>query len=334
MAVMVPVVFVINGFTKHNWNEAFLFAISVAVGLTPEMLPMIVSANLAKGAYAMSKKKTIVKNLNSTQNFGAMDILCTDKTGTITQDKIILEYHLNVNGNEDPMVLKYAYLNSYYQTGLKNLMDISIINCAREEDAIDISNIYKKIDEIPFDFERRRMSVAVKNNKNHEVILITKGAIEEMLAISKYAEYNGEIVPITKVIKDEILKQVAELNEDGMRVLGIARKLNLSNTKVFSKKDETDMILTGYLAFLDPPKESALEAIKALKSHGVQTKVLTGDNDAVTISVCRQVGIKTDNVLLGTDVEKMSSSELKKAVEKTSIFAKLTPEQKTFIIEC
>jgi len=331
MLVMVPIVLLVNGFTKGSWIDAFLFALSVAVGLTPEMLPMIVSANLAKGAVSMSKKRVIVKKLNSIQNFGAMDILCTDKTGTITQDKVILELHLDVHGNDDVDVLRHAFLNSHYQTGLKNLMDISIINYARDAKLINLWVDYKKVDEIPFDFNRRRMSVAVENIDGN-VELITKGAIEEMISISSLAEYNNETVPLTDELREEILGACRKLNNRGMRVLGLARKVvNITGTAL-SPADESEMILMGYLAFLDPPKESANAAIAALGEYGVKVKVLTGDNDGVTGTVCRSVGIDAHRILLGSEIEDMNDNDLKKAVEKTDVFAKLSPSQKARIV--
>jgi len=331
MLVMVPVVLFINGFTKGDWMEAFLFALSIAVGLTPEMLPMIVSGNLAKGAVSMAKKQVIVKDLNAIQNFGAMDVLCTDKTGTITQDHIILEYHLDVHGNDDLRVLRHAFLNSYYQTGLKNLMDLSIIEYARENQMHDLWTNYTKVDEIPFDFARRRMSVVVADSKG-KTQLITKGAIEEMLSISAYAEYQGKIEPMTDALKAEILETCRSYNADGMRILGVAQKTHPSPASAFSVADEKDMVLIGYLAFLDPPKESARDAIIALQEHGVAVKVLTGDNDAVTRTVCKQVGIPTGNILLGSDVADMTDEQLKEAVERTDVFAKLSPQQKARIV--
>jgi len=331
MLVMVPVVFFINGFTKHDWVEAFMFALSVAVGLTPEMLPMIVSANLAKGAVSMSKKSVVVKELNSIQNFGAMDILCTDKTGTLTQDKIILEYHMDVHGNSDARVLRHAYFNSYYQTGLKNLMDISIIERAREENVAPADSAYRKIDEIPFDFARRRMSVVVEDLSG-KTQLITKGAIEEMLSISSFVEYGGRVEPMTAELEREILEKCNGFNADGLRVLGVSQKTNPAPEGAFSVADEGDMVLIGYLAFLDPPKESAAEAIAALEEHGVDIKVLTGDNDAVTKSVCKQVGLSASKILLGADVEEMDDDRLKQAVEETDVFAKLSPRQKARIV--
>lgn len=331
MFVMVPVVLFMNGFTKGDWMEAFLFALSVAVGLTPEMLPMIVSANLAKGAVSMSKKKVIVKDLNAIQNFGAMDVLCTDKTGTLTQDKVVLEYSLDIEGNEDNRVLRHAFLNSYHQTGLRNLMDIAIVNHANEKDMIELWHDYKKVDEIPFDFSRRRMSVVVED-KAGKTQLITKGAIEEMLSVCSHVEYKGKIETITEEIKKEILETVSSYNSQGMRILGIAQKNNPSSVGELSVKDESDMVLIGYLAFLDPPKESTANAIRALEDFGVNVKILTGDNDAVTSSVCKQVGIKVNNLLLGSDIEEMDDELLSEVVEEINVFAKLSPNQKIRVV--
>ena len=334
MLVMVPVVLFINGFTKGDWLEASLFALSVAVGLTPEMLPMIVTTCLAQGAVAMSKEKTIIKNLNSIQNLGSMDILCTDKTGTLTQDKVVLQYHLNIHGDEDFRVLRHAFLNSYYQTGLKNLMDIAIIDRTIEEQREfetlrGLSDKYIKVDEIPFDFERRRMSVVVANGKTQ---MITKGAVDEMLAVCSFVEYEGEVTPLTDVIREYILKKVDDLNDDGMRVIAVAQKTNPSPVGAFSAADEAEMVLMGYLAFLDPPKDSTAKAVKALNEHGVDVKVLTGDNDKVTRCVCRQVGIPVDRILLGSDLDQLSDGDLRKAVGEISVFAKLSPQQKARVI--
>lgn len=336
MLVMVPLVFVANGITKGDWLSAFLFGISIAVGLTPEMLPMIVTTCLAKGAVSMSKKQTIVKNLNSIQNFGAIDILCTDKTGTLTQDKVVLEYHLNVNGEDDLRVLRHAYLNSYFQTGYKNLMDVAIIQKTEEEEAddpqlVDLSEHYVKVDEIPFDFARRRLTTVVQN-RDGKTQMVTKGAVEEMLSICSFAECDGKVRPMTKELKSRILAIVDDLNEKGFRVLAIAQKSNPSPAGAFGVTDECDMVLMGYLAFLDPPKESTADAIKALKAHGVTTKILTGDNDKVTRTICKQVGLKVRNMLLGSDLENMSDQELAKAAETTDVFAKLTPDQKARVV--
>ena len=336
MLIMVPVVLFVNGFARGNWMEASLFAISIAVGLTPEMLPMIVTTCLAKGAVAMSKEKTIIKNLNSIQNLGSIDILCTDKTGTLTQDKVVLEYHLDIEGNEDARVLKHAFLNSYYQTGLKNLMDVAIVERTQIEES-HVSHLqglatnYQKVDEIPFDFERRRMSVVVED-KNNKLQMITKGAVEEMLSVCAFTEYKGKVLPLTEEMKEYIIGKVNALNEDGMRVIAVAQKTNPSPVGAFSIKDEAEMVLIGYLAFLDPPKESTADAIKALKEHGVTTKILTGDNEKVTRCICCQVGLPVRNMLLGSDIDGMNDTELAKIAEKTSVFAKLSPMQKARII--
>ena len=333
MVGMVPVVLFLNGFTKGDWVQAALFALSVAVGLTPEMLPMIVSANLAKGAVAMSRKKVIVKHLNAIQNLGAMNILCTDKTGTLTQDRIVLEYPLDVHGNVDERVLRHAFLNSYHQTGLRNLMDEAIVDHAYETNMLPLWQDYRKVDEIPFDFTRRRMSVVVAD-KTGKTQIITKGAVEEMLSICSYAEYKGNVEPLTSALSEEILATVRRYNEAGLRVIAVAHKTNPMVAGAFSVADESDMVLIGYLAFLDPPKDSAAAAVAALKEYGVAVKVLTGDNDAVTRSVCDQVGLRSHSLLLGSDVEAMDDAELRAAAERTDIFAKLTPQQKARIVTC
>ncbi|HFL0881212.1 TPA: magnesium-translocating P-type ATPase [Enterococcus faecium] len=326
MSLMAPAVIVINGLTKGDWLEAFLFGLSVAVGLTPEMLPMIVTTNLVKGASVMAKKGTVIKNLNAIQNFGAIDVLCTDKTGTLTQDKIILEYHMDCEGNEDDRVLRHAYLNSYYQTGLKNLLDVAIIDEATETLDTDKIN-YQKVDEIPFDFERRRMSVVVADPAG-KTQMITKGAIEEMLNISKFIDLGGTVTPLTKERKEAVLAKVQSLNEDGLRVIGVAQKTNPSVVGEFSVKDESDMVLIGYLAFLDPPKETTKQALKALKEHGVAVKVLTGDNELVTRSVCRQVGLEINELVTGEKISEMSDHELAQVAEDHEVFVKLNPQQK------
>ena len=333
MVGMVPVVLFLNGFTKGDWVQAALFALSVAVGLTPEMLPMIVSANLAKGAVAMSRKKVIVKHLNAIQNLGAMNILCTDKTGTLTQDRIVLEYPLDVHGNVDERVLRHAFLNSYHQTGLRNLMDEAIVDHAYETNMLPLWQDYRKVDEIPFDFTRRRMSVVVAD-KTGKTQIITKGAVEEMLSICSYAEYKGNVEPLTSALSEEILATVRRYNEAGLRVIAVAHKTNPMVAGAFSVADESDMVLIGYLAFLDPPKDSAAAAVAALKEYGVAVKVLTGDNDAVTRSVCGQVGLRSHSLLLGSDVEAMDDAALRAAAERTDIFAKLTPQQKARIVTC
>ena len=337
MMAMVPIVFVVNGLTKGDWLNAFLFGISVAVGLTPEMLPMIVTTCLAKGAVSMSEKKTVVKSLNSIQSFGAMDVLCTDKTGTLTQDRVALEYHLDAFGKPSQRVLRYAYLNSYFQTGYKNFMDRAIIARTEREETEDpklqdLSETYTKVDEIPFDFSRRRLSVLVMGH-DHSTRMITKGAVEEVLSICKYTEQGAEDVPMTDELRKTILAVADRLNDEGMRVIGLARKNDPSPVGAFGAKDETDMIFMGYLAFLDPPKDTAMAAIKALKDHGVSTKVLTGDNEKTTRCICRQVGLPVDHILLGSDLEHMDDATLQKEAETTTVFAKLSPDQKARVVE-
>ena len=302
MLVMIPFVFLVNGLTKGDWFDAFIFAISVAVGLTPEMLPMIVTANLSKGAVAMSKKKTIVKDLNAIQNFGAMNILCTDKTGTLTCDQIVLEKYINADGSSDndKRILRHAYFNSFFQTGLKNLMDKAILSHIKELSLEYLKDNYKKVDEIPFDFARRRMSVVVEDKQGKRQI-ITKGAVEEMLDICSYAEFDGAVHPLSA----ELRKKAQE----------ISLQMNI-----------------GYLAFLDPPKQSAASAIKQLHEHGIEVKILSGDNDAVVQTIARQVGIETRNALTGPQFEAMEEEEQRQAVCKTNVFSKLTPIQKTQII--
>ena len=338
MLVMVPVVFVINGLTDGDWLEAGVFALSVGVGLTPEMLPMIITASLAKGSIIMAKEKVVIKKLNAIQDLGAIDILCTDKTGTLTQDEIVLEYPLDIHGDLDLSVLRRAYLNSYFQTGLKNLMDRAIINrthkeAKKHEIVRDLDQNFHKIDELPFDFERRRMSVIVKD-EDGVVSMVTKGALEEMLSVSTYVEYKGEIKRLTDEVRQEVLAEVAQLNEQGLRVLGVSYKTDLDENDIFSVEDERDMILTGYLAFLDPPKPSAAPAIKALAEYGVTTKILTGDNEKVTQAVCEKVGLDVERILLGSEIDTMTDQELAQVVETTTVFAKLSPDQKARIIVC
>ena len=333
MLVMVPFVFFINGFTKGDWLEAFIFAISVAVGLTPEMLPMIVTANLSKGALSMSKKKTIVKNLNAIQNFGAMNILCTDKTGTLTCDKIVLEKYINADGSNDESkrILRHAYFNSYFQTGLKNLMDKAILSHVKEMKLEHLKDAYTKVDEIPFDFIRRRMSVVIEDKQGKRQI-ITKGAVEEMLSICSHTEFNGEVQSLTDELKVKAQKISEEMNRKGMRVLAVAQKSYIEKVGNFSVSDEKEMVLIGFLAFLDPPKPSAAEAIKQLHEYGVEVKILSGDNDIVVKSIGRQVGIDTSYSLTGPDIENMDEATLKEHVKTTTCFSKLTPLQKTQII--
>ena len=336
MLVMVPIVFFANGLTDGDWLEAGVFALSVGVGLTPEMLPMIITASLAKGSIIMAKEKVVIKKLNAIQDLGAIDILCTDKTGTLTQDEIVLEYPLDIHGDLDMAVLRRAYLNSHFQTGLKNLMDRAIISRTEKEakeHAIlqNLDTSFQKIDELPFDFERRRMSVIVKDDSN-VVSMVTKGALEEMLTISTHVEYRGEIIPLTEDIRQEVLAEVGQLNRQGLRVLGVGYKSGLREDYAYTVTDESDMILTGYLAFLDPPKPSAAPAIQALLEHGVRTKILTGDNEKVTQAICEKVGLDVEQMLLGADIDQMTDQELAEAVESVTVFAKLSPDQKARII--
>ena len=336
MLIMVPIVFFANGLTDGDWLEAGVFALSVGVGLTPEMLPMIITASLAKGSIIMAKEKVVIKKLNAIQDLGAIDILCTDKTGTLTQDEIVLEYPLDIHGDLDMAVLRRAYLNSHFQTGLKNLMDRAIISRTEKEakEHVILQNLdtsFQKIDELPFDFERRRMSVIVKDDSN-VVSMVTKGALEEMLNISTHVEYRGDIIPLTEDIRQEVLAEVAQLNRQGLRVLGVGYKSGLREDYAYTVTDESDMILTGYLAFLDPPKPSAAPAIQALLEHGVKTKILTGDNEKVTQAICEKVGLDVEHILLGADIDQMTDQELAEVVERVTVFAKLSPDQKARII--
>ncbi len=335
MLIMVPFVFMVNGFTKGDWLEAFIFAVSVAVGLTPEMLPMIVTANLAKGAVRMSKKKVIVKDLNAIQNFGAMNILCTDKTGTLTRDKVVLVKYINADGSEDKTrrILRHAFFNSYFSTGLKNLMDKAIVEHVNEKGKpLDVvTEDFKKIDEIPFDFNRRRMSVVLEG-KDGKRQIITKGAVEEMISICSHCELDGKVIPMTGNMRTMAMDIVHDMNNQGMRVLAVAQKSFLEKAGEFAVDDEQDMVLIGYLAFLDPPKESAAEAIRQLHDAGVEVKVLSGDNDAVVSTISKQVGITNTACIIGSNFEQMSDAEKRQAVRDNCIFAKLTPHQKTEII--
>jgi len=330
MIVMVPLVFLINGVTKHDWKEAFFFALAVAVGLTPEMLPMIVSVCLSKGAIAMSRKEVIVKRLNSIQNFGAMDVLCTDKTGTLTIDRVILEIYCDVFKNENEEVLRDAYLISHFQTGLKNVLDRAVLKHAELHGELGI-NTFAKLDEIPFDFSRRMMSVVVEG-PDGQCQLLTKGAPEAVFTKCTHFESGGEIFEMEPILVGDLLQQVNELSEDGFRVLAVATK-KIDKRQAYSKSDESDLVLTGYLAFLDPPKETSIEAIAALHQHGVAVKVLTGDNDLVTRKVCTEVGIDAQKIVLGREIEAMSEAQLSDAVESTDVFARLSPVHKQRIVE-
>jgi Mg2+-importing ATPase len=330
MAVMVPLVFFINGLTKHNWKEAFFFSLAVAVGLTPEMLPMIVSVCLSKGAIGMSKKKVIVKRLNSIQNFGAMNVLCTDKTGTLTMDHVILEIYCDVFKKENLEVLRDAYLISHFQTGLKNILDRAVLQHQELHRELSLDK-YTKVDEIPFDFSRRMMSVVVEDPDGQRQLLC-KGAPEAVFAKCTHFESEGEIFPMEPILVGNLIEQVNDLSEDGFRVLAVATK-KVDKRPAYTKADEADLVLTGYLAFLDPPKDTATKAIAVLCQHGVAVKVLTGDNDLVTRKVCREVGIQADKILLGSQVESMSDLQLAEAVECTDIFARLSPAHKQRIVQ-
>ena len=333
--VMVPIVLFLNGFTKGDWSEAFLFALAVAVGLTPEMLPMIVTSTLAKGAVILSRKKVVVKRLDAIQNFGAMDVLCTDKTGTLTQDKICLERHTDVFGNASDNVLKFAYLNSYYQTGLKNLLDRAVLDHVELQTELKLAQDYKKIDEVPFDFQRRRMSVVVSEEVNqredhHE--LICKGAVEELVSICTHVQDGDKIVPLDAAMLQRVLAVTRGLNEEGLRVVAVAVKEVPPHKINYGIADEGDLTLIGYIAFLDPPKESTAPALKALAAHGVTVKVLTGDNELVTAKICHDVGLDVQGVILGHQLDKMSDEKLAKVVEQNNIFAKLSPLHKERIV--
>jgi len=332
MACMVPIVFVINGVVKHNWMDAFFFALAIAVGLTPEMLPLVVTANLAKGAMSMAKKKVIIKKLNAIQNFGAMDILCTDKTGTITENRVVLIRHLDPQGKESDRVLRLAYLNSFFQTGLKNLMDQAVVERMEKTHADSEEKTFHKVDEIPFDFGRRRMSVIVQKAEG-EHMLICKGAVEEILKFCTSVEHNGKVTNLTDLTQKEVRKLTTTLNEEGLRVIAVAYKQIDHKKHIYSVADENDLTLVGYIGFLDPPKASAKDAITLLEAHGVKVKIITGDNDIVTARICKDVGLKSGKILLGSDVEYMSDEGLSQQVEQTSIFAKIDPLQKARIVE-
>ena len=332
IAVMVPLVFLINGLSKGNWFEALLFAVAVAVGLTPEMLPMIVTVNLAKGALAMSKKKVIVKRLNAIQNFGAMDILCTDKTGTLTQDQIILKRHLDLAGNESDRVLEYAYLNSFHQSGLKNLLDVAVLRHVEFKEALKADEHYQKIDEIPFDFERRRMSVVLERT-DHAHILICKGAVEEVFSICTRYAIGNAVQQLDASHLSEAKETTAKLNADGFRVVAIAFKEIPPAQVAHSVADESGLTLLGYIAFLDPPKETAARAIAVLKARGVTVKILTGDNDIISRKICRDVDLPVDRIVLGHELDALSPDALSDLAETTTVFAKVSPAQKAAIID-
>lgn len=329
MLIMIPIVFIFN-VTKHDVLTAFTFAVAIAIGITPLLLPVILSSSLSKGAIKMAKKKTIVKKLDAIQSFGAMNILCTDKTGTLTEDKIVLEKYLNIRGEEDIGVLKQAFLNSYFQTGLKNNIDEAVIARGLKNEMGKLVDKYRIIDEIPFDFSRRRLSVVVTDGEEKQ--LITKGAVEEILEICTSAEYNGKIEQLSKAIKENVKAISKKLNEDGFRVVAVCQKNNVESKKDFSVSDEKNMTLIGFIGFLDPPKESAKVAIEKLNNAGIRVVVLTGDNAEVTRCICNKVGINSKNIVLGSKVEKLSDAALTRILKKTNIFAKLSPIQKARIV--
>ena len=330
MLILIPIVFIVN-FEKHDTILAFTFAVAIAITITPLLLPVILSSCLSKGAIRMSKKKTIVKKLDSIQNFGAMNILCTDKTGTLTEDNIVLEKYLDVYGNEDIRVLKHAFLNSYFQTGLKGSIDEAVISRATKSELGNLKDEFKKIDEIPFDFSRRRLSVIVED-ENKDKLLITKGAVEEILNICDTIDFNHKIMPITKEIKDNIRKISNELNEDGLRVVAVCQKKNINSIKTFEVEDESKMSLVGFIGFLDPPKESAKVAIEKLNNNGIRVIVLTGDNAAVTKCICKKVNINTKRIISGSQIDKLPDSGVIRLLRNTNVFVKLSPIQKARIV--
>lgn len=329
MLVLIPIVFLLTAW-KHSAITAFTFAVAIAIGITPLLLPVILSSSLSKGAVRMSKKKTIVKKLDSIQNFGAMNILCTDKTGTLTEDKIVLEKYLNIKGEEDLRVLKHAFLNAFFQTGLKGNIDEAVIKRGIENDLGNFRETYKKVDEIPFDFARRRLSVIVSDGSKKQ--MITKGAVEEILNICTLVDNDGQVEPITKSIKDNIRKISRKLNEDGLRVVAVCQKNDILQNETFDVSDEKNMVLLGFIGFLDPPKESAKESIKKLNQVGIRVIVLTGDNAEVTKCICSKVGINSNKIVLGTQLDKLSDTAVLRLLKKTNIFAKLSPIQKARIV--
>ena len=329
MLILIPVIFLLNAW-KHDIVTAFTFAVAIAIAITPLLLPVILSSSLSKGAVRMSKKKTIVKKLDSIQNFGAMNILCTDKTGTLTEDKIVLEKYLDINGDEDIRTLKHAFLNSYFQTGLKGNIDEAVIKRALENGLVNLKTEYKKVDEIPFDFSRRRLSVIVSDGNKKQ--MITKGAVEEILNICTMVDYRGEVSPITKEIKENVKNISKTLNEQGLRVVAVCQKNDIEGIQHFNVKDEKNMVLIGFIGFLDPPKESAKESIQKLNNAGIRVIVLTGDNAEVTRCVCDKVGINSKNIVLGSKLDKLSDTAVLRLLKKTNIFAKLSPIQKARIV--
>lgn len=329
MLVLTPIVFLLNAW-KHSPVTAFTFAVAIAICITPLLLPVILSSSLSKGAVKMSKKKTIVKKLDSIQNFGAMNILCTDKTGTLTEDKIVLEKYLDINGDEDIRVLKHAFLNSYFQTGLKGNIDEAVVSRALQNGMTEYTEKYKLVDEIPFDFSRRRLSVIVSDGKKKQ--LITKGAVEEILEICSMVDYKGQTSPITKQIKDNIKQISKNLNKDGLRVIAVCQKNDIKDIENFGVENEKNMVLLGFIGFLDPPKESAKSAIEKLNKAGIRVVVLTGDNAEVTKCICKKVGINSKNIVQGSQIEKLSDAGVFRLLRKTNVFVKLSPIQKARIV--
>lgn len=330
MIIITIAVFILNSLLHHNFMDALFFAISVAVGITPGMLPMIVNVNLSKGSKSLAKKRTLVKHMEAIENLGAIDILCTDKTGTLTQNQITLQYYRNITGNEDETILKYAYLNSYYSTGIKNIIDRAILSYAIKHDIPNKVKNYKKIDEIPFDYQRRMASVVVKNSEN--IRILTKGAVTEILNKCTQVKYQNKISELTEEIKVKVKNDVEKLINKGMQVIALAEKKEYTGQNTFNPQDEQDLVLLGYIAFLDPPKKEVKTILKKLKEVGVTTKILTGDNPAATKTICLEGGIKTDEILVGEDIERLNDEELSKKVEEVDVFARLTPIQKERIV--
>lgn len=330
MIIITIAVFILNSLLHHNFMDALFFAISVAVGITPGMLPMIVNVNLSKGSKSLAKKRTLVKHMEAIENLGAIDILCTDKTGTLTQNQITLQYYRNITGNEDETILKYAYLNSYYSTGIKNIIDRAILSYAIKHDIPSKVKNYKKIDEIPFDYQRRMASVVVKNSEN--IRILTKGAVTEILNKCTQVKYQNKISELTEEIKGKVKNDVEKLINKGMQVIALAEKKEYTGQNTFNPQDEQDLVLLGYIAFLDPPKKEVKTILKKLKEVGVTTKILTGDNPAATKTICLEGGIKTDEILVGEDIERLNDEELAKKVEEVDVFARLTPIQKERIV--
>ena len=331
IAVMVPVVFLINGLTKHDWLEAMLFAAAVATGLAPEMLPMIVTVNLAQGAIAMSGKQVIVKRLDAIQNLGAMDVLCADKTGTLTQDRVVLKLHLDTTGGNDDRVLQYAYLNSHFQSGLQNLLDLAIRQHAELEDHLSVQGGYRKLDEIPFDFDRRRLSVVIET-PDRKVLLICKGAIEEVLAVSATCRTPDGLRRLDRAERERVKAVTGRLHQDGFRVIALATREEERARSAYAASDEADLTLQGFVAFLDPPKETAAPALAALAASGVAIKILTGDNDLVTRKTCRDVGLAVLGVVTGPEIDAMDDAALGQALDRANVFARVSPGQKARII--